>query len=156
MKIITNRSVISELHKQEIQDFGLQEDLSFQLPSVKYAGKQFLIGSHNKVYQKYLHQEQSHSMGVASKSTMYRALSKITQPESKFPMFEALYKYDENIRHKITALCSTNVKGIQCSRLKVLSDTLCVTETPLSGTTEKFCSLQCYQRTCPHCGTEKL
>ena len=155
-KKITNRELFSELRKHEIQSFGLQDDTSLQLPSLKYVGKRFLIGSHKEVYQKYLRSPEFHDFGTASKSTVYRALSEVTKPESKFPTFEALCKYDENVSYKVRALQSAKVKGVAASRLKVLSDTLCVTDTELAGTSEKFCSIACYKHCCIHCGTEKL
>ncbi len=148
--------MFSELRKNEIQSFGLRDDTSLQLPSLKHVGKRFLIGSHEEVYQKYLCSPEFHDFGTASKSTVYRALSKVMKPESKFPTFEALCEYNENITYKVKALRSAQLKGIETTRMKVLSDTLCVTDNELVGTKEKFCPLICYQQTCLQYGTEKL
>ncbi len=115
-----------------------------------------MIGSHQEVYDKYLEQPEFHSMGRASKLTMYRAIHEVTKPESKFPIFEALCEYNENIKYKIKALRAANIKGIKASRMRVVSDTLCVADTPLADTNEKFCQLACYNRSCHNCGTEKL
>ncbi len=103
-KKITDHTLFSQLRKNEIQSFGIQDDTSLQLPSMKYAGKRFLIGSHAEVYQRYLECPEFHEFGTASKLTVYRALSEVTKPETKFPTFEALCEYDENIMYKIKAL----------------------------------------------------
>ena len=139
-------------HKEAVIDFAMQEHISSSYPSVKFAGKRFLLQTTDEMYNKYLTETQFHTKGRVSCATFARYIQKEFHPMAKIPQTEARCETDDNVQFCTDALSNVKMEGISGSKYKIVKETLCEATIQMSDSYHKFYDRACYERKCPLCG----
>ncbi len=139
-------------HKEVVIDFAMQEHISSPYPSVKFAGKRFLLQTIDEMYNKYLTKTQFYANRRVSCATFARYIQKEFYPMAKIPQTEARCETDNNVQFCIDALSNVKMEGISGSRYKIVKETLCKATIQMSDSYHKFCDRTYYERKCPLCG----
>ena len=153
---IKRRVELSQLRRDEYEQFLLQDNISFEHPCKKYAGRRYLRNTIKEIRKIYLDQPQYHKYGILSETRMKDFKPAYIKLCSRTPMESCLCEDCENCKKIIKALLAIGLKCIPSNRFQGIRAIMCPDRYLQIGTTYKFPRMECMNGTCNDCGIKTL
>ena len=133
----------------------MQDTITYNHPSKKYAGKKFLMHTWNDIYKKYQEETEYHKHGIISKTTMRTYKLKYVLLSGQTPANQCLCDICENLELIRKTLLVSGIKKVLVNKYAYVNSTLCSLRLGKFGT-NSFPPINCVNHACTDCGQFKL
>ena len=147
---------LSNLRRSEVEEFLMQDSITFPHPCKKHSGKRFMRDTWEITRDKYLLQPEYHRYGVLSLSTLKNFKPKHILPCGETPMANCLCDYCENVEKNLKALRRIGLQGLPSNKYDAVDKCVCDIRVEQFGSKFSYPPIECTLGECPNCGVNKF